>query len=228
MRERRMGNPLQESLANRIRRRLRREMTLVLHDNRKVMLSFRRTGRKLTIRLHHMFLSAGDAEVAAVAKFVATKDADARVKIERYIVRYSHLIGVKLPRSVTPAKGKVYDLERVFRSLNRRFFQNRVHARILWGLRAKRERKRTIRLGYYCDAEKKIVINPALDRKSVPRYVLEWIVFHEMLHQVVGFELIHGMFVAHTPEFRRREQLFPRFVAASAWESRNLSRLLRA
>ena len=72
MRERRMGNPLQESLANRIRRRLRREMTLVLHDNRKVMLSFRRTGRKLTIRLHHMFLSAGDAEVAAVAKFVAT------------------------------------------------------------------------------------------------------------------------------------------------------------
>jgi hypothetical protein len=223
-----MGNTLQENLANRIRRRLRREMSLVLHDNRKVMLSFRRSGRRLTVRLHHMFLSAGDMEVGAVARFVSTKDVEARERIERYILRYSHLIGVKLPRSVRPAKGKVYDLEQIFRSLNRRFFQNRVHARILWGLRAKRERKRTIRLGYYCDTEKKIVINPALDRRAVPRYVLEWIVFHEMLHQVVGFELINGVLVAHTPEFRRREQRFPRFVAASAWESRNLSRLLRA
>lgn len=224
-----MGNTLLLNLANRLRRRLRSDLTLVLHDNRKVMLSFKRgRGRGLTLRLHHMFLSAGDGEVAAIAKFATSKDAGARDRIERYIVRYSHLIGVRLPPSMTPAKGKVYDLERVFRSLNQRFFQNRVRARILWGMRARRERKRTIRLGYYCDTEKKIVINPALDRPSVPRYVLEWIVFHEMLHQVVGFSLINGVLVAHTPEFRRREQRFPRFHAASAWESRNLSRLLRA
>lgn len=225
-----MGNTLQERLANRIRRRLRRDLTLVLHDNRTVMLSFKRSrnGRRLRLRLHHMFLSASDPDIAAIARFVSRKDRESRERIERYILRYSHLIGVKLPRSITPAKGKVYDLERVFRSLNARFFNNRVRARILWGLRAKRERKRTIRLGYYCDTEKKIVINPALDRRAVPRFVLEWIVFHEMLHQVVGFELINGMLVAHTPEFRRREERFPRFAQASAWESRNLSRLLRA
>jgi predicted metal-dependent hydrolase len=219
---------LHENLASRLRRRLRRKLTLVLHDNRKVMLSFRRRNRALTLRLHHMFLSAGNADLAAVARFVNSKDPEARERIERYILRYGHLLGVKLPSSVTPAKGNAYDLERVFRSLNRRFFQNRVRARILWGSRAKRERKRTIRLGYYCDSEKKIVINPALDRRSVPRYVLEWIVFHEMLHQVIGFELINGLLVAHTREFRRREQRFPRYVEASAWESRNLARLLRA
>ena len=223
-----MNNTLKDNLAGRIRRRLRRDLTLILHDNRRVMLSFRRRGRRLTLRLHHMFLSAGDADVSAVARFVASKDAESRERIERYIGRYGHLIGVKLPRSVAPARGKVYDLEQVFRSLNRRFFQNRVRARILWGLRARRERKRTIRLGYYCDTEKKIVINPALDRRSVPRFVLEWIVFHEMLHQVVGFSWIHGVLVAHTPEFRRREQRFPRYNQAAAWESRNLSRLLRA
>lgn len=223
-----MGNTLQEMLASRIRRRLRRDLTVVLHDNRKVMLSFRRRGRRLTLRLHHMFLSAGDADVAAIARFVSTKDPASRERIERYISRYAHLIGVTLPRAAAPAKGKVYDLERIYRYLNRRYFQNRVRARILWGLRARRERKRTIRLGYYCDTEKKIVINPALDRRSVPRYVLEWIVFHEMLHQVVGFELINGVLVAHTPEFRRREQRYPRYVQAAAWESRNLSRLLRA
>ena len=225
-----MGNTLQERLANRLRRRLRRKLTLVLHDNRTVMLSFKRSrnGRRLTVRLHHMFLSASDRDVNSIARFVSTKDAESRKRIEKFILRYAHLIGVKLPRSITPAKGKVYDLQRVFDSLNARFFNKRVRARILWGLRAKRERKRTIRLGYYCDTEKKIVINPALDRRSVPRYVLEWIVFHEMLHQVVGFELIHGVLVAHTPEFRRREEQFPRFAAASAWESANLSRLLRA
>ena len=219
---------LKERLANRIRRRLRREITLVLHDNRKVMLSFRRTRERLHLRLHHMFLSAGDMEVAAIAKFVNAKDPVARERIERYISRYAHLIGVKLPGHINPHRGKVYDLEQVFRSLNRRYFQNRVRARILWGLRTRRERKRTIRLGYYCDSEKKIVINPALDRRCVPRYVLEWIVFHEMLHQVVGFELINGVLVAHTREFRRREQQFPRYTKAAAWEARNLSRLLRA
>jgi hypothetical protein len=219
-------NELRDKLASRIERRLAKPVRLAMHDNQKVMLSFRHAGGGVVgIRLHHMFLSARLRDVNAIVRYLKTKDPEAKSWIEGYIARYRHLIGVKLPE---PAKGAHYDLERIYGNLNRRFFRNRVKARIVWGRRVKRERKRTIRLGYYCDNEKKIVISPTLDRRSVPRYFLEWIVFHEMLHQVVGFTRMNGVLVAHTPEFRRREQAFPHYPRASAWESRNLSRLLRA
>ena len=41
-----------------------------------------------------MFLTAGDGELAAVARFVHSKDPEARERIERYIMRYGHLVGV--------------------------------------------------------------------------------------------------------------------------------------
>ncbi|HVO31506.1 MAG TPA: hypothetical protein VMV18_12250 [bacterium] len=220
---------LVDSLEQRVARRLGRAIRLTVHDNRKVMLSFRRRdGKPVSIRLHHLFLTAGADEVRAIARFVRSKHPDARQILARHIRRYDHLIGVRLPEAVArPGKGRAYDLERIFRDLNRRHFGNRVRARIVWGKKVRRERRRTIRLGLYCDAEKKIVISPALDRRSVPRYVVEWIVFHEMLHQVVGFTLVNGAYVAHTPEFRAREQAYPDFARASAWEARNLDRLLR-
>lgn len=222
-------NLLFDSLEHRIQRRLGRSVHLTLHHNRKVMLSFRRrNGTPVSIRLHHLFLTSGPAEIRAIVRFVRSKHPSARRAIERHISRYAYLIGVKLPRRMaSPGYGKVYDLDRIFRDLNRRHFHNRVRARIGWGKRVHRARKRTIRLGLYDDTDKKIIINPALDCRSVPRYVVEWIVFHEMLHQVVGFTKMNGVYVAHTPEFRQREQAYPHFARASAWETRNLERLLR-
>lgn len=220
---------LRDDIATRIRRRLGRPVRVTFHDNRRVMLSFRSLkGGGLSIRLHHMFLSATPLEIGAISRYVRTKDAAARRVIERHIQRYIHLIGVRLPPEAAPGRGRVYDLDAIYRSLNRRFFRNRVRARILWGKRVRRERKRTIRLGYYCDTDKKIVINPALDRRNVPRYVVEWIVFHEMLHHVIGWEERNGMLIAHTREFRRREQAFPLYAKAADWEARNVDMLLRA
>ena len=217
---------LRQKLAARLQRRLRRRLHLTIHDNRRVMLSFReRDDGAIALRLHHMFLAAGPSQLDAVIAYVRRKERDARRAIETFIARFGHLIGVPLQE---PSRGRVHDLARIYRELNDRHFGGRVRAQIAWGRRVKRERKRTIRLGYYCDVEKKIVISPTLDRRSVPRFFLEWIVFHEMLHQIVGFTRIGGALVAHTPEFRRREQAFPRYARASAWETANLSRLLRA
>jgi hypothetical protein len=221
---------LKDRLELRLQRRLGRGVRLVLHDNRKVMLSFRRiSGGPLSVRLHHLFLAASAAEIRAIARFVRSKNVDARHTIEAHIGRYSHLIGVRMPTKISrPGRGTVYDLERIFSDLNRKFFRNRVHATILWGQKVHRDRKRTIRLGLYDDNDKRIVIHPTLDRRAVPRYVVEWIVFHEMLHQVVGFTLVNGCYIAHTPEFRAREQEFPHYVRAAAWEERNLESLLRS
>ena len=56
--------------------------------------------------------------------------------------------------------------------------------------------------------------------------MIEWVVYHEMLHALLGFQVVNGVNYAHTSEFRRRERRFPQYARASAWESRNLDMLL--
>src|SRR5688572_9183566 len=113
---------LQTDLARRLEKRLGRVVRLALHDNRTVMVSFRWSAAGfVSLRLHHMFLSAGAREVDAVVRFALRKDRPARKTLESYLARYSHLAGVKLPMR-DPAEGEVYDLRRIFEQLNRRWF----------------------------------------------------------------------------------------------------------
>jgi len=71
-----------------------------------------------------------------------------------------------------------------------------------------RRRARRITLGSFCRANNTIRINPLLDRKSVPLFFLEFIVYHEMLHADLGFTAHNGRRRLHTKEFRTRERLF--------------------
>ena len=62
---------------------------------------------------------------------------------------------------------------------------------------------------------------------GVPRYVVENVVFHEMLHERIPRQLINGRWRVHSPEFRQAEQRFPYHRQAEQWQQRNLHRLLR-
>jgi hypothetical protein len=52
----------------------------------------------------------------------------------------------------------------------------------------------------------------------VPPYVVEFIVYHEMLHAQLGVEEQNGRRAVHTRELRRREKLFKEYEKAIAWE----------
>jgi hypothetical protein len=67
-----------------------------------------------------------------------------------------------------------------------------------------------------------IRINPVLDRKAVPLCVLEFILYHEMLHADLGVTRKNGRRSVHSREFRGRERLFSQYDTATAWEKRNL------
>jgi len=83
-------------------------------------------------------------------------------------------------------------------------------------------------MGVYFHDQKVIRIHPALDDARVPRYFVEMVVFHEMLHQIhppavdaVGRRIVHG------PDFRAAERRFPGYLRARAWEKAHLHLLLR-
>ena len=69
-----------------------------------------------------------------------------------------------------------------------------------------------------------IRINRLLDCSEVPLQFVEFIVYHEMLHTVCEAKVdARGRLWVHTPEFRRREALYPHYAFAKKWEKQSLN-----
>ena len=102
-----------------------------------------------------------------------------------------------------------------------------MRASIGWGRAPGRRRRKSIRLGVYDHQTREIRIHPALDHPEVPRFFVEFIVFHEMLHQLFPSSNGPGRRVHHPRAFRDRERAFPLYQAAIAWERENLRALLQ-
>jgi hypothetical protein len=222
-------------LERRLRTRLAASVTVEIHDNTHTMVTYQRHRGRWRIRLHHMFLAAPDGVLDSLAEFVRTANPTASSQLDRYIERNKAFI-----RKMTPAQmrrrlriepvGRHHDLASIFVALNRRYFGNRIGATITFGPapRSKLPRK-SIKMGSYSADSKVIRIHPALDQPNVPRYFVEWIVFHEMLHHVYRARRGEdGRRCVHPPEFMEHERRFHDFQRAQAWEDENLDLLLRA
>ncbi len=113
-------------------------------------------------------------------------------------------------KRLLPARGRCYDLEEIFHRLNRRYFRGELPTpRLGWSLR----RSRTV-LGHYDSAHSMIVISRALDSPATPRYLVEYLVYHEMLHMRYPVERQGHRRVMHSGDFRQAEKRFPHFEQA--------------
>lgn len=124
---------------------------------------------------------------------------------------------------VTTDQGEYFDLSEIFDHLNRRYFDASLPRPVLtWSAR------KTYRiLGHHDATHKTIVVSRSLDTKDTPTYVVEYIVFHEMLH--IHHPTVHhnGRRYNHTAAFRRDEEKFEHFHAAEKWIERNVRKLKR-
>ena len=218
-----------QQLRERLAHRIGEEVRLEVHDNRSTMISYRRDRGTVALRVHHMFLSADEPTTQALADFASARRhrRQAGQLLDSYI-RRNH-VDIRLPRPLERLEphGWVHDLEVVFRSLNARFFGGSIDARIGWGRAPLRRRRRTIKMGVYYHDTRTIRIHPALDHASVPSYVVEFIVYHEMLHQACPTETTaSGQKRIHTKTFRVRERSHPDHDRALTWEKEHLAQLL--
>lgn len=127
------------------------------------------------------------------------------------------------------ASGEYFDLQAIFDKLNDRYFDGVLKSyTITWGRRRKLAPKEYFVFGTIQEEDRLIRINPRLDTPWVPKWFLEYVIYHEMLHAVVPDEPIrNGRRRVHTDEFNRREQEFRFYKRARQWEYENLPRLLR-
>jgi hypothetical protein len=207
-----------------------RPLRLVVTDNRSVLLSFKREASGLELRLHRMFLHAPDSVVVSLARNVRRRGRAAGGEVRRFMNANMHRVR-RSPRVMPPlvTGGRVYDLASVFADINGRFFGGRMKVPITWGRGVGRARRGGLTFGSYDPVLGLIRIHPVLDRPGVPRFFLESVVHHEMLHhQMGGVPDRAGRTVYHTRAFREEEARFPRHREALAWEKENLPELLRA
>ena len=220
------ANALESALAREAGRPLR----LVLTDNRSVLLSVRRRTGELLLRLHRMFLHAPGCVVSALARNIRRRGRAADGEVRRFMNANLHRVR-RSPRAMPPlvSCGRVFDLAAVYADINARFFGGELRVPITWGRGVGRARRGGLTFGSYDPVLALIRIHPVLDRPAVPRFFLESVVYHEMLHHHMGGVPDRaGRTVYHTRAFREAEALYPRHRESLDWEKANLPELLRA
>ena len=186
-----------------------------------------RQGR-LLVRLSDLLEGAPDPVLRAIAHILLAKmyrqpiDRGQAARYRRYvgsheISRKAHLVRqIRGRKRLLSSRGRFYDLEAVFEELNTRFFHGLMaRPRLSWSP----TKTRRI-LGHYDPAHNAIIISRIFDHPGIPRYVLEYIVYHEMLHLKHPVKLRGSRRCVHSAEFQAEEKLFPRVAEANAFLKR--------
>ena len=202
-------------------------------DNRRRMVTQTKSRGRLRVRLHMMFLGAEERVKSALVAYVVHGDRDASQVVGEFIDQNLHSIRAsrKAPGPLR-SMGQVHDLEAISHEVNQRYFAGTVSdVLITWGRKTRPHdgsKRTSIKLGSYSATERLIRIHPVLDQRWVPRYFVEYIVYHELLHHLVPEARVSGRVLLHPPEFQRRERAFQKLSRALAWEQKHIDRLLRA
>lgn len=200
-------------LARRLRPHLQRPLTLTLTSNRDTVVNVRRESDHLYVRLHHLFLLAPTWVMRALGAYLERADREASRELGLFI------------GSAADTKHHHHDLATIVRVLNRRYFRPRLRLRAIWDQRCTFRPGTRPRLASFRVESRTIVLSRLLDRSSVPRYVIEGFVFHEMLHCRHRVRTYNGRRVFHSSEFRADERRFKDRKRATAWLRRHLQEL---
>lgn len=133
--------------------------------------------------------------------------------VARETERIRHARGTK--RYFGP-EGRFYHLEEIFDSLNMRFFGGLLgRPQLTW---SESVAKRS--LGHYDATHNTIVVSRVFDRPSSPRYAIEYLLYHEMLHLKHPVRMRGLRRCVHPPAFKEEERLFPQLQEALAFLKR--------
>ena len=119
-------------------------------------------------------------------------------------------------KRISTPLGHLWDLEEVFESVNRRFFHGLLgRPTLTWSAHVAKRM-----LGHYDAAHNTIVVSRVFDRPGTPRYAIEYLLYHEMLHLKHPVRVRAGRRCVHSREFQAEERLFPELDVARAYLKR--------
>ncbi len=207
-------------LKNYFQKEVKKPVLLTLTDNSTSMISVREKPDSISVRIHRIFLKADNEVLNEIVSFIKKKCGHTPA-IKQFIRQNQSFPKERKPRTITiNPNGKFYNLTDIFNSLNSEYFNNSLSVLITWGKRSPRYAVKKRTLGNYQKKTNTIRINPILDSRKAPRYVIEFIVYHEMLHAVIDTVLKNGRRSIHSKEFKNRERKYRNYHKAIEWENK--------
>lgn len=174
---------------------------------------------KVLVRLSDLLEGSPETVLHAIAHILLAKlyrkeiEPQHAARYRKYVASHgvsqkAHLIRqIRGRKKINSSKGHIYDLEEIFEDLNRRFFHGLLGRPMLtWSDHASRQS-----LGHYDPAHNTIVVSRIFDQPKMPKYAVEYLVYHEMLHLKYPVKLRGSRRCVHPPEFQAEEKLFPHF-----------------
>jgi predicted metal-dependent hydrolase len=183
---------------------------------------------KLKLRISDLLEGAPESVLHAIFHILIAKiyrkqiENEHAVRYRRYVSSHdlsqkAHLVRQMRGRKrIASAQGHTYDLELIFDDLNSRFFFGLLaRPQMTWsGIHARNS------LGHYDPAHNAIVVSKIFDHPRVPKYAIEYLVYHEMLHLKHPVKLRGSRRCIHPKEFMEEEKLFPHLEQAKEFIKR--------
>jgi predicted metal-dependent hydrolase len=183
---------------------------------------------KLKLRISDLLEGAPDSVLHAIFHILIAKiyrkpiENEHAVRYRRYVSshdlsRKAHLVRqLRGRKRIASPQGHVYDLDTIFEDLNTRFFHGLLaRPQMTWsGIHARNS------LGHYDPAHNAIVVSKIFDHPRVPKYAIEYLVYHEMLHLKHPVKLRGSRRCVHPKEFMEEEKLFPHLEQAKEFIKR--------
>lgn len=177
---------------------------------------------KLHVRLSDLLEGAPESVLHSILVILLSKmyrkpiEREHMARYRRYVSGHTLAEKARMVRQLRGRKrirsprGDHYDLEAIFEDLNTRFFHGLLaRPQLTWsGQRARRS------LGHYDPAHNTIVVSRVFDHPRVPRYAVEYLLYHEMLHLRHPVKLRGSRRCVHSAAFRADEKLFPHLEPA--------------
>jgi SprT-like family len=182
----------------------------------------------IQVSLSDLLEGAPESVLRAIAHILLAKlyrkpiDPVHNVRFKRFasssaVTRQTELIRTTRGRKrYTGPQGRFYNLEEVFDLLNQQYFGGLLgRPELTWSESlAKRS------LGHYDAAHNTIVVSRVFDRPSSPRYAIEYLLYHEMLHLKHPVKMRGLRRCVHSAAFKAEERLFPQLKEAMAFIKR--------
>jgi len=122
--------------------------------------------------------------------------------------------------------GIKYNLQDIFDSVNREYFNSELQALLRWGSPSSGTSYQMTRKRANGDTVNVITIAGCYDHEDIPRFALEAVMYHEMLHIKIPPRKVNGRNCIHGPDFKKAEQQFTHFKEWRMWEKEHLRKIL--
>lgn len=205
--------------------RTKYKLAVSFYPYKTIKSTIRMAGGAYQVRISDMLSDAPPEVVSALLRILVSKvnrrqtpkEADdlyqEYVRSPAMLERLGNVRRARGRKDMADPSGARHDLIPIFERLNKQFFGSSLDMPTLgWS-----KRNTTTLFGHYDKDHKSITISRTLDSEDVPSFVLDYVLFHEMLHLVYDVKYKNRRRCVHGPEFKRHEGIFPKFEEAKGW-----------